>query len=147
MATWVMYDNFRLKLYDGGAVDFDADTLKISLHTSTYSPNQATHDFFNDVTNEVTGTNYTAGGDDVSTGAGAAIDGTNIDVDVADASWTQSGSGFSNARYAVLYKDTGVSTTSLLICYSDFGSDQGNTTGDLTLTMNAEGVFRDPRPT
>lgn len=43
-------------------IDIDTDTLKFALATSAYTPNLATHDFFNDVTNEVTGTGYTAGG-------------------------------------------------------------------------------------
>lgn len=47
---------------DTFAVDFLSDTLNASLHTSTYAPNLDTHEVFSDVTNEVTGTNYTAGG-------------------------------------------------------------------------------------
>ncbi|MGB8275587.1 MAG: hypothetical protein WCF16_10010, partial [Alphaproteobacteria bacterium] len=60
--AWVLFDNFRLAAMNGNAVDLDTDTLKVMLTTATYSPNQATHDFKDDVTNEVSGTNYTAGG-------------------------------------------------------------------------------------
>ena len=42
--------------------DWDTDTIKVMLTTSLYTPDQDTHDFKNDVTNEVTGTGYTAGG-------------------------------------------------------------------------------------
>ena len=45
-----------------GEIDFDTDTIKAALATSTYTPNFATHRYFSDVTNEVTGTGYTAGG-------------------------------------------------------------------------------------
>jgi hypothetical protein len=41
--------------------DWDTDTIKSAL-TTAYTVDIDTHDFFNDVTNEITGTNYTAGG-------------------------------------------------------------------------------------
>jgi hypothetical protein len=44
-------------------VDLDSDTLKATLHTATYTPNLDTHDYFDDVTNELgTAGGYTAGG-------------------------------------------------------------------------------------
>lgn len=43
-------------------VDWGTDTIKVALTTSTYTPNADTHDYFDDVTNEVTGTAYVAGG-------------------------------------------------------------------------------------
>jgi hypothetical protein len=47
--------------------DWDTDTIKVALTTSTYVPDIDVHDFFNDVTNEVTGTGYTAGGATLAT--------------------------------------------------------------------------------
>jgi hypothetical protein len=47
---------------DTFAVDYLSDTLKCSLHTSSYTPNLDTHETQSDLTNEVTGTNYSAGG-------------------------------------------------------------------------------------
>ena len=44
------------------AVDFLSDTIKVALTTSSYAYNLDTHEVFSDVTNEVVGTNYTAGG-------------------------------------------------------------------------------------
>jgi hypothetical protein len=43
-------------------IDFDTDSIKAMLTTSTYTPNLATHAYKSDVTNEVTGTGYTATG-------------------------------------------------------------------------------------
>ena len=52
-----------MKMIDGSAaIAWASDTIKVALTTVTYSPAQDTDDFFNDVTNEVTGTGYTAGG-------------------------------------------------------------------------------------
>ncbi len=36
-------------------IDWTVDTIKVSLHTVTYVPNQDTHDFWNDATNEIVG--------------------------------------------------------------------------------------------
>lgn len=46
-----------------GGIDFDSDTLKVSLLTSSYTPDLDAHDFFDDVSAyEVSGTGYTTGG-------------------------------------------------------------------------------------
>ena len=56
-----LYDNFRLSQMNGTAVNFSSggDTIKVAVTTSSYAVSQTADDFFNDVTNEVTGTNYT----------------------------------------------------------------------------------------
>jgi hypothetical protein len=52
-------------------IDFDTDTLVWTLHTSTYAPNQDTHAFVSDLTNELgAGGGYTAG---TVSGGGLAI--------------------------------------------------------------------------
>ncbi|MFN5320594.1 MAG: hypothetical protein ACK5D7_03930, partial [Planctomycetota bacterium] len=45
-----------------GNIDFDTNSFKAFLVTSAYTPNKDTHTKRSDVTNEVTGTGYTAGG-------------------------------------------------------------------------------------
>lgn len=47
---------------DAFAVDFISDTIKCLLMTNTYSVNLDTHETKADLTNEVTGTGYSAGG-------------------------------------------------------------------------------------
>ncbi|MEO8484164.1 MAG: hypothetical protein ABI634_18275 [Acidobacteriota bacterium] len=47
---------------DTFAVDFLSDTLKMALAGSGYTPDLDAHEVFSDVTSEVTGTGYTAGG-------------------------------------------------------------------------------------
>lgn len=48
-------------------IDWGSDAIKVALATASYTPNLDTHDYFNDVTNEVSGTGYTAGGAALST--------------------------------------------------------------------------------
>jgi hypothetical protein len=143
--AWVQYDKYQESLMNQvNAIDHDdnaSTTIKIALVTSSYTPNRATHDFWDDVsTNEVSGTNYTAGGNALA--SKTVTTATNITTwDANDpATWSQSGSGFSNARYAILYKDTGTPATSPLIAYHDFGSDKGNVDGDLTIQLDSAGI-------
>lgn len=63
--TFHFFGNGR-KFLTNGALDLDTNTFNVSLHTASYSPNKDTHDYFDDVTNEVSGTGYTAGGQALS---------------------------------------------------------------------------------
>jgi len=141
--THLMYYSSIKGQWDGtanGVFDLDTDTIKVSAHTNTYAPNQDTHDFFDDVTNEVTGTNYTAGGATLASPTVTRSTNT-VTFDAADVVWTQSGAGFSTARKFVVYKSTGVSTTSRLGSVVTADADVGNVTGDLTIAWSAGGIW------
>jgi hypothetical protein len=45
-----------------GQIDTDTDTYRMMLVSSSYTPNQDTHTRRSDITNEISGTGYTAGG-------------------------------------------------------------------------------------
>lgn len=128
-------------LVDGTSVwDWNTDTIKISLHTVTYTPDQDTHDFYNDVTNEVSSANYTAGGATLASPTIVYDTGTNeIRLDATDAAWT---TVTFTARYAVVYKSTGTASTSPLIAYIDFGADQTVSGGNFTIVFDATGVVK-----
>ena len=134
----VIYNNFK-KLIMNGGIDLDTDTIKVALVTSAYTPDQDAHDFFDDVTNEVSGTGYTAGGASLANKAVTADNTDNEGVfDADDVAWTTS---TITARGAVIYKSTGTASTSALICYLDFGSDKISTAGTFTISWNAEGIL------
>jgi len=143
MATITKYNLFLKGMFNGTAnavIDFDTDTIKVALATASYSPSATTHDFFNDITNEVTGTNYVAGGAEITTKTLNESGGT-VTFDGDSPTWSQSGSGFSTARYAIIYKSTGTAATSRLIGYIDMTSDKGNVAGDFTISWAGTGVF------
>lgn len=122
-----------------GGIDLDTDTIKVALVTSTYSPNIDTHDNFDDITNEVTGTGYTAGG--ATLGSVTVTADTTNDrgvFDAADTSWSTS---TITARGAVIYKSTGTSSTSKLIAYVDFASDITSTASTFSIVWNASGIL------
>ena len=135
-----LYGNFLLKALNK-EVDFDSDTIKVALLTSSYTPDQDAHDYFNDVsTYEVSGTGYTAGGITLASKTATYDSGTNVIVlDAADVTWSSS---TITARYAVVYDSTGTSSTSALIGYVDFGSDQSSTNGNFTITWDSTGIVR-----
>jgi hypothetical protein len=134
-----LYGNFLVKALNK-EVDWDTDTIKVALTTSSYTPNQDTHDYFNDVTNEVSGTGYTAGGNTLASKTITYDDANNVIVlDAADTTWASS---TITARYAVVYASTGTASTSPLIGYVDFGSDQSSTNGNFTITWDATGIVR-----
>jgi hypothetical protein len=136
-----LYGNVLAKAFNK-EVDWDSDTIKVALLTNAYTPNQDTHDYYDDVVaNEVTGTGYTAGG---ATLAGKTItyDGAN-NVTVLDANDVTWASSTITARYAVIYDDSGATNAQkALIGYVDFGSDQSSTNGNFTITWDANGIAR-----
>lgn len=142
MPTQVKFNNATLRQYNGNGVDYDTDTIKIALLTSSFTPAADTQVFFSEVnTNEVSGTNYTAGGAAIAN-MSVSKSTTTVTITGDNVSWSQSGTGFSNARYAVVYKDTGTPATSPLISYADFGANVGNTTGDLEVRIAGTGLIR-----
>lgn len=139
MATQV-YNSFKLNLIDTSTkINFSSDTIKVALVTSTYSPSIDNHDFFNDITNEVVGTGYTAGGATLASKT-VTQDNTNDKAvfDAADVTWTTSSI---TARGAILYKSTGVASTSPLIGYIDFGADKTSDVGTFQITINTSGLL------
>jgi hypothetical protein len=111
------------------------------LVTSAYTPDQDAHTKRSDVTNEVSGTGYTAGG---ATITGSTVTADNTDNEgVWDASTDPSwASSTITARGAVLYKSRGgAASADELICYLDFGSDKVSTGGTFLITFASEGIL------
>ena len=140
MATTKTYGSLIAKAFNK-EVDFDSDTIKVALLTSSYTPNQDSHDYWDDVSSfEVSGTGYTAGGATLASKTVGYTSGTNVTkFDAADVSWTSS---TITARYAVLYDDSpATAATKPLIGYVDFGSDQSSSSGTFSIVWDAAGIF------
>jgi hypothetical protein len=140
--TWygAGFSNF-VKGTANAAWDWDTDTIKLSLHTATYTPDPDTHDFYNDVSNEVSSANYTAGGNTLAGPPSVTVDSATNEVrlDANDVSWT---TVTFTTRYAVIYKSTGTASTSPLIAYIDFGADQTVSAGNFSITFAATGIIK-----
>ena len=121
-----------------GSIDFDTDTFKVMLVTSAYTPSQDNHDKRDDVTNEVSGTGYTAGG--VTTTCTVTLNNSadQVTISTSGASWATS---TITARGAVIYKSLGgASSADPLICYIDFGANVTSTASTFLLGTATVGL-------
>lgn len=125
-----------------GRIDMDNDVFKMALITNTVVPTAATATpTLSDFT-QVSGTNYTAGGETITvtwsaSGAVTTADGT-------DVSWTQNAAGPANIYYGIVYSDT--ATNDDCVGFVDFTPDGGTTPisladGDISAAVNASGLF------
>lgn len=128
MASATVYNAAKKKLMEG-SFNLTSDTIKVALLQSGYTPNVDTHDFFDDLTNEVSASGYTAGGVTVASPT-ITVDTTNdlAYFDAADTTWAAGAT--ITARYAVVYKSTGTASTSPLLFYIDFGVDRSVVSGE-----------------
>jgi hypothetical protein len=136
--TGYLIGNVVIKAFNK-EIDWDAGTVKVMLLTNLASPNQDTWIYKSSVTNEVTGTGYTARGQALGTPTIVYSAGSNLTTaDAVDTVW--SGATIT-ARYAVIYNDTGTDGTSALIAIIDFGADVSSTAANFTIQWNASGIF------
>lgn len=123
--TQSMCTSFKVDLL-AGAQDFDADTFKIALYTSSASLNAATTAYT--TTGEVPSTgNYTAGGNTLTVSVTPTSTGTTAFVSFADTTWM---AATITARGALIYNST---RSNSAVAVLDFGSDKTSTAGDFTI--------------
>ena len=130
--TQAMCTSFKAEILDEQH-DLAADTLKISLHTSSATLSAATTAYASSGLNEVSGTGYSAGGATLSSTT-VSTSGTTAYFDCADPSWT---SASFTARGALIYNDTNGDKA---IAVLDFGGDFTVTSGTFTIVMPAAGT-------
>ncbi len=129
--TQAMCTSFKVALLNG-EMDFSGDTsqtFKIALYTSSATLSAATTAY--STTNEVTGTNYVAGGNTLTIAAAPASSGTTAFLDFADTTWSDA---TITARGALIYK---VGGSNPAVAVLDFGGDKTSTTGDFTVQFPA----------
>lgn len=127
---------YNSALYDAltGAIDFDTDSFKVMLVTSSYSPNKDTHTKRSDVTNEVSGTGYSAGGAAATASVNNDTANDRQDVTLGAVNWT---TATITAAAAVYYKSRGgAASADELVAYIDFGGNITSTAGTFALTAS-----------
>lgn len=125
-----------------GAVDFDTDTFKVMLVTSSYTENKDTHTKRSDITNEVSGTGYTAGGTAVVPTIAKDTSTDRVTITFPSVTWPTS---TITARKAIYYKSRGGASSAdeLVCCNDEFGGTGVSadvTTSAATFTLNASSV-------
>lgn len=119
-----------------GVHDFDSstgDTFYIALYTSSATLDASTTAY--SVTNETSGTGYTAGGQAL-TNVNPTTSGTTAFTDFADETFS---TATITARGALIYNSTpntaSVSVTNPAVVVLDFGGDKTSTAGDFTIVF------------
>jgi hypothetical protein len=117
-----------LLLDSANPVDWDASNINASLvRSSTYTPNQTTDDFYNDVTTPV---------QEASGFLAPTVTGFNVDV--ADFDFTAVGAGAA-IDLLVIWCDTGTDSTSRVIAKYDVSvTPNGN---DINVVVSGSGLF------
>jgi hypothetical protein len=128
--TQAMCTSFKQELLEGQH-DFrtSGHTFNMALYTSSATLDASTTDY--SVTNEVSGTGYSAGGQAL-TNVNPTTSGTTAFTDFADETWTTASI---TARGAIIYNTTtgGGTGTTDAVCVLDFGADKTSTAGDFTV--------------
>lgn len=122
------------------ATDLEEDTIYGILVNDTFVFDPDTDKYQSDITGEVSGAGYTAGGFEIpditvtqdDTNDLAYVDAPNVTLE--DANFT--------ARAVVLVKHTGTASTSVIIGYFDFGANKTASDGDFTIVWPSSGIFR-----
>jgi hypothetical protein len=133
----VVYNSFKEKVMKG-QIDLVDDTIRVALVDSSYTPDKDAHEDYADLSGEVSGTGYSAGGKSLAnkTVTKDVTDNEGV-FDADDITWSSS---TITARGAVVYKDSGTDTSSWLIAYFDFGSSKSSSSGDFTVQWGSEGI-------
>ena len=121
-------------------IDYLDDAIKGSFHTNSYSPDQDTHDYADDLTNEVaSGGGYTTGGFTLANKTLTYTGGTNtIKFDADDISVPSSTYTF---RIVVIYDATpGSAATRPLMFYCVFDVDVSPAAATALVTFDATGI-------
>lgn len=112
-----------------------ANAFKRMLVTSSYTPNKDTHNDRADVTNEVTGTGYTAGGEVVACTVTRDDANDKVVLSFAAGSWANS---TITAAAEVVYFNDGTAADDILVYYNDFGGNV--TTSGTTFSVAASTI-------
>ena len=120
-------------------IDFLADTIKYQFVSDTYTPDFNTHTTETNITNEVTGTGYTTGGEALASKTWAAATGV-LTFDAADVSLATT--TLSAVRGVVIFDDTPTTPVAdPLILAMTFGADYTTSAGTFAITWNGSGIF------
>lgn len=143
--TAALYDRFLANALGGltagesRGIDYLSDDIRATLHTASYVPDKATHDFVDDLTDEVSGAGYTAGGQAL-TGKTLAVASSVVIADCDDVVWTNA--TITARRVVISDRTPAAAADQPLILYNSAASDVSSTNGTWTFQVNANGLFR-----
>ena len=129
---------FEKMFIDTAGQSMEAETHKELLVQDGYTPAYDTHDFRDDITNEVSGTGYTAGGV-ACTGTEWTITAGLMTFDMVDTVYSTV--TITDAMGGVYYFNVGTAGTDQLLLLQDFVTAASATAADFTIQHAAGGVL------
>ena len=134
--TTAMCNSFKTELL-GGVHDLDTHTIKLALikngMSGTYGAATTNYSDVTGNSDESSGTNYSAGGQNLDSAA-IAVSSTTAHVDFADEVFSNV---TTSAAGCIIYNS---SASNKAICVIDFGGTVSATAGDLTIEFPAAGA-------
>lgn len=124
--TQAMCTSFKVDLLAGNQ-DFDTDTFKIALYTSSASLDATTTVYV--TSGETSGVGYTPGGNTLTVSVAPTSSGTTAFISFANTSWT---TATITARGALIYNST---KSNKAVAVLDFGSDKTSTAGTFQINF------------
>jgi hypothetical protein len=138
-ATGKLYGNGLLNLLDGGVI-WGTDDVYLALASSSYTVDIDAHDNWDDVVaNEVTGTNWSANGQQAD-GEALSLVGANNDVEFDITDEVTATVTLTDGKHLIVYSRTnGTDATRELIGYGTFDTALAPQGGSLTLDFATTG--------
>ncbi len=142
--AWVVFNKAKKKMCNT-TLNLAATTFRMSLLTSTWTPNLTLSVYEAVRPNEVTEANgYSSSGKALTTErwtVGSTT--TQYMFDVDDVVWTGTGGAINGIKYAVIWLSAATTAGRHLLCYSQLTSGQFNLAQNNTLTIqiNSAGVL------
>lgn len=115
-------------------------TPRVMLATASYTPDQDNHVFASSVTNEATGTGYTAGGvilNNCVVNIDAATNKATLDAD----DWLPAGLSVASCRWAIPFVYTGTLAASPLLAFVDLSQGVGGNVACTGIQWDAAGII------
>lgn len=129
----IIYDSF-LDDVARGNIDLDTDSFKCMLVSAAYTEDRVAHTKRSNISNEIVGAGYTAGG--ASVAVTVTKDTVNHRIDISLGAVSLSSASIT-ARKAIYYKSRGgASNLDELIACIDFGSDVTSTNDTWSLSAS-----------
>lgn len=122
-------------------IDWDTATFKVLLvssipTTTDTTGNQDTWEFRNAITNEITGTGYSAGG----IAQAFTLNALTLVGGKQTITWTNISNGWTGSTFsavgAIIYLNTGTSSTDILLHFVDFGGTVSCSSGNFSITYS-----------
>jgi hypothetical protein len=135
-----LYNN-ALELISNGEIDWVDDDIRCLLVTSSYTPDRDTHDFVDDITNELSGGNYVRKALTTATTQNNTDDRADLSAD--NVTWTALEAAAGTPALAIIYKQVTNDADSPLLGWIELTTPPAPNGGDYTLRWDNGGSAGD----